>query len=419
MKIALVARHLAPAAGHTDQHCADLYCGEQAAYVRQLAQALAGLGHHVAIYVRRDTAGTPDTVSLSRRLTVQRVPAGPQAQLPASQIGSWAGAFGSELRARWTGPDVVHAFDWTSGLAALVATRDSRIPVVQTFGSLGITEQRLGVGQPEAARLRMESCLARGAAAVVATSHDEASDLARLGVPGSRLTVVPGGVDVQRFSPADGARRPGAVTRLLHIGSLNSHQGPDTLIRAIAQLPGTELVIACGLAAAELEADQDCKKLGKLAAHLGVADRVSFTGPVTTAELPAVLRSADLLVSAARHVPLGLPAIAAMACGTPVLGYSTGAHADAIIDGTTGVLVPPGRPDLLARRLRDLLATPMRLMAYGIASADRAQSRYPWERLAGEAVMAYQRGISRAPGHAARADSASKATALTGDLRAA
>ncbi len=419
MKIALVAPHLMPSSGLADQpvradqpgqadqpahavHCADPYCDEQAAYVWHLGKALAGLGHHVAIYVRSDRAGMAGTISVSRRLTAHCVPAGPPAQLRASEIGSCAGAFGTELAARWTKarPDVVHAFDWASGLAAMVATRDSHIPVVQTFGTLGITEQRLGVGggQIQAARLRMETCLARGATAVLANSQEEASDLSRLGVPGSRVTVVPGGVDIKRFSPPDGSWRPHAVARLLHIGSLDSRQGAETLIRAIPELSQAELVIACGRTPADLEADPDCKKLGKLAAHLGVADRVSFTARTTAAELASLCRSADLLVSAARHVPFGLPSVAAMACGTPVLAYDTGAHADAVIDGTTGILVPPGRPDLLTRRLRDLLSTPMRLMAYGIAAADRAQSRYPWERLAGEAVTAYERGMSRTRG---------------------
>jgi glycosyltransferase involved in cell wall biosynthesis len=140
-----------------------------------------------------------------------------------------------------------------------------------------------------------------------------------------------------------------------------------------------------------VDSDVVAKRLGKLAAALGVADRLTITGHVADDELPALLRSAHLMVSAARHDPAGRAVIAAMACGVPIVATSVGAPADAVIDGTTGLLLPPGRPEVLARRVRDLMASPLKLSAYGIASADRARSRYPWQRIAAETVAAYQR----------------------------
>ncbi len=62
--------------------------------------------------------------------------------------------------------------------------------------------------------------------------------------------------------------------------------------------------------------------------------------------------------------------------------------------GTTGLLLPPGRPRVLVKRLRDLLATPMKLTGFGIAAADRARSRYPWERIAAETAAAYERCLA-------------------------
>ena len=86
-------------------------------------------------------------------------------------------------------------------------------------------------------------------------------------------------------------------------------------------------------------------------------------------------------MSTAPYGASGEIALAAMACGTPVAALAAGASADAVLDGTTGVLVPPGRTGLLARRVRDLLASPLRLEAFGIAAADRAQARYSWDRI--------------------------------------
>ncbi len=427
MKIALVARHVTAPARPTDQHktgphqadphcaephCADTYCAEHAAHVLGLGWALAGQGHRVTIYAPKSSPPMPDSAALGSRLTAQYVPARAAATVGADDAQTHLGAFGAELAARWrrTAPDVVHAFGWTSGLAALLAAREVGLPVVQTFGSLTVTEQRSGIASPhDKARQRLEGGLARAVAGVLASTTQELGDLARIGIPGSRAAVVPCGVDTAKFGPQGRAARRDERRRLLHLGPLADHRRLDALIRALAKLPATELVIAGGPAPADLDSDITCKRLGKLAAGLGVADRVSFTGRVGDNELPALLRSADVLVSAARHEPLGLTALSAMACGTPVVATSVGAYADAVIDGTTGLLLPPDRPEMLARRLRDLLATPMRVTAFGIAAADRARSRYSWDRIAAETLAAYERFGSRQapPG----ADTASRASA--------
>jgi len=76
-------------------------------------------------------------------------------------------AFSDPLRARWRRerPDVVHAVSWTSGLAALMATRDLGIPVVQAFSSPGVTERRnhtsADPATPPPARLRPELAIGR------------------------------------------------------------------------------------------------------------------------------------------------------------------------------------------------------------------------------------------------------------------
>src|SRR6202000_505601 len=64
-----------------------------------------------------------------------------------------------------------------------------------------------------------------------------------------------------------------------------------------------------------------------------------------------------------------------------------GGHLHPGVDGTTGLLVAPGQPKALARRIRKLLANPMLLEGFGIAAADRAQARYSWERI-GRATLA-------------------------------
>jgi glycosyltransferase involved in cell wall biosynthesis len=92
-----------------------------------------------------------------------------------------------------------------------------------------------------------------------------------------------------------------------------------------------------------------------------------------------------------------------MACGTPVAATAAGSLSEAVIDSVTGVLVPPARPGLLARELRRLLASPLRLEGYGIAAADRARARYSWDRISRETLAVYQR--CRQPARLAHATS--------------
>jgi glycosyltransferase involved in cell wall biosynthesis len=395
MKIALVARHATP-----PTYALDPYSADQAAHVGELAKALAAQGHDVVIYARKDSPALPDKASIAPRLKAEFITAGPQAPIAADQLPRWAKDIAGYLAERWqkNSPDIVHAYHWTNVLAALSAAREHPVPVVASFGSFASAERRHRIaGETTSVRTRMEPCVAKAATSVLATTADEVAELSRLGIPNARVSLVPTGVDTSRFSPAGLIAKPKRQARLIAVGSLAEYRGLDTVLRCLAELPSAELVIAGGPRADELESDHGYRILAKLAAHLGVADRVQFTGHVTDDDLPALLRSADLLVSAARYEPQGVSSIRSMACGVPVVATAVGCYRDAVIDGTSGALVPPGRPDILARSLRDLLASPMRLAAFGIAAADRARSRYPWDRVARETIAVYERTIATSP----------------------
>ena len=407
MKIALVARHVSEPVTPSDP-----YAAEQAAHVAGLGRALAAQGHSVVIYARKDAPGLPDRETLAPGLTARYIKAGPPARVAADQLPQYVAEIGRYLAARWKHDttDIVHAHHWTSGLAALLAAREVPVPIAASFGSLGTAEQHHGVpGPQDSARIRMEALVARSVRGVLAHTSDEVAGLAGLGVPGTRVRIVPCGVDTGRFDPDGPAARRHAELRLLHVGSLADHQGLDKLIRALPDLPGAELVVAGGPGQDDLDSDINYKKLGKLAAGLGVADRVTCTGQVAIMNLAALMRSADIFVSAARHEPSGAAAIAAMACGTPVVANAAGAYYDAVVDGTTGLLLPAAGPEVFVRRIRDLLSMPMKLTAFGIAAADRARSRYPWERIAAETVAAYERCLTVPSGKPAMAAPAAPA----------
>jgi glycosyltransferase involved in cell wall biosynthesis len=388
MRIALVAQNGSPLAPATGQEPMS-----PAASVAAHARGLAKLGHRVTIYARRDAPALPGSAILAPRVTVEHVTAGPAAPLSGTELAANVAEFSDQLAQRWrkNPPSLAHAFFWTSGLAALAAARGYDIPLVQTFGTLAMAERRHGLpADGSDVRIRLEACLARNADAVLASTGTEAADLLSMGVPRASVSLVPCGVDTTEFAPAGPVAKRGSNPRLLAVSPLAERQGLGTLLHMLTRVPGAELIIAGGPARAQLRKDETYQGLTSLAGRLGVADRVSFTGEVAPEGLPALLRSADLLVSAAPYDASGAIALAAMACGTPVAALAAGASADAVLDGTTGVLVPPGQTGLLARRVRDLLASPLRLEAFGIAAADRAQARYSWDRISREALAVYE-----------------------------
>jgi D-inositol-3-phosphate glycosyltransferase len=404
MKIALVAQDatpLRPRAG-SGPDSDDIGLSE-------LTRMLASRGHQVTIYAQKHQPDLPDTAELHHGVRVEHIDAGP---VPASDEQRDPGllervpAFSGPLRSRFhhERPDVAHALSWTNGLAALAAAREAGIPVVQEFSSLGITERRerterrgrVEANGADAARIRLEPAIGRSAAAVVATHSAEVSHLANLGVRRSSIRVVPWGVNTETFTPEGPVAERNSRPRLLTVADLTEREALETLLRALTRVPGAELLVVGGPDRGVLSSDKAYADLAAFTGTLGISDRVLFTGAMEHWLMPSLLRSADLVVSTCQYEPTGTTSLQAMACGTPVLAPPVAGHADAVVDGTTGILIQPGRPALLAQRIRQLLAHPMLIEAYGVAAADRARSRYSWDRIAGETLAVYEKALAQA-----------------------
>ena len=405
MKIALVAQNATPLHPRTGSGPDRDDVG-----LSELTRKLAGQGHQVTVYAQKNLADLPDQAELHDGVRVEHISAGPVPETATepgdAELLERVPAFSGPLRSLWESdrPDVVHALAWTSGLAALAAARDLGIPVVQEFSSLSVAERRAAAGQPggvkadgaSAARIRLEPAIGRSATAVVATNSAEVSDLANLGVHRSSIRIVPWGVDTDLFTPEGPVAKRNGRPRLLTSADLTQRKPLETLMRALTKVPGAELLVVGGPAEADLPKDDNYVKLAKFAATLGITDRVIFTGEVEYAAMPPLLRSADLVISTCQYEPSGTTSLQAMACGTPVIAPPVGGHMDAVVDGTTGIIIPPDRPALLAQRIRQLLAHPMLIEAYGVAAVDRVRSRYSWDRIAGETLAVYDRVTTQA-----------------------
>lgn len=380
MKIAMVSVNASPLAAPTGID------GGQDVHVAELARELGVQGHHVTVYTHKSAPDLRSHVRYCPGVTVEHIPAGPARPLTAQELAAHTLEFGRHLADRLADdpPDVINAHAWLSGLAALAALQAESgprdVPVVQSL---------YGLTRKAGARRRLETALARSAAAVTTGGALEAEALVRNGVPRKFIHVVPDGVDVERFGPEGPAYARSEAPRLLAPNL--SPPAVASATAALAWIPGAELVVAGGPPREELETDPHVDRLRGLAKQAGVNDRVTFLGRVPRKDLPRLLRSADLLVSAPPDGPTDRAPLEAMACGVPVVTTPTGGQAEMVIDKVTGIHVPPGRPADMARRVRRLLADSTLRTAYGIAAADRARSRYSWDRICREMVRVFER----------------------------
>jgi glycosyltransferase involved in cell wall biosynthesis len=196
----------------------------------------------------------------------------------------------------------------------------------------------------------------------------------------SRLSVIPNGVDPARFASGPVFSHPRRY--VLAVARLSHEKGIDVLLEAFAAFgPGAgelDLVVA-----------GDGPERARLVAQctaLGLDHRVHFLGDVAPERLPALYRGAAVVACPSRWEGLPLVCLEAMASGRAVVASAVDGTPDAVVDGETGVLVPPEHPGALARAIETLLRTPGRAERLGARGADIVRERFDWRRV-GERYM--------------------------------
>jgi phosphatidylinositol alpha-1,6-mannosyltransferase len=227
------------------------------------------------------------------------------------------------------------------------------------------------------------------ASRVIANSRNTTRWLARFGVPADAVHVVYPGVDTGRFAPdASAAARRASLVRsdevlLLTVSRLQARKGHDLVLRALARLaakgiPVRYVVVGDGRERPALE---------QLAASLGVADRVRFTGAVSHEDLPSYYAAADLFVLPNRvddgdFEGFGMAFLEAAAAGLPTIGGASGGVPEAIVDGETGFLVSGSDVDELAERIERLAVDADLRARLGRAGRARVERDFNWDRAA-------------------------------------
>jgi glycosyltransferase involved in cell wall biosynthesis len=404
MKIAMISEHASPLAtlGGVD-------AGGQNVHVAALSKALARRGHDVTVYTRRDDESLPERVPFAPGVEVVNVTAGPAKPIPKDELLPHMVELADGLAEDWavSRPDIVHSHFWMSGVATLDAVgrpaiADSgHIPTVHTFHALGVVKRRhqgAADTSPEE-RAWLEPGVGREVDQVIATCSDEAFELKALGVPSRHISVAPCGVDLDLFTPDGPAETAGRRHRILSVGRMVPRKGVDLVIRAMALLKDegvddVELLVVGGSDAATGDRDPEVERLSAIAHELGVDDRVQFRGQIGQDGMPSIYRSADLTVCTPWYEPFGIVPLESMASGVPVVAASVGGLIDSVVDGVTGVHVPPRDPEAIASVVQSLLADDTRRTAFGAAGRARARTRYSWDRVAAETERVYRSTIA-------------------------
>lgn len=401
------------------------HCGGQGVYVRYLSRGLVELGHQVEVF-----SGQPYPEGLDPRVVLRQVPSLDMYREP----DPFRIPHPREIRDRI---DVLElATVWTAGfpeprtfslrVARLLAERQDDFDVVHDNQCLGdglldiaatglpvvatvhhpITRDRLldlaaapWWRRPLVRRwygfLGMQERVARNIPELLTVSSSSATDIITdFGVSTEQLHVVPLGVDTRVFTPSTQPRVPG---RIIAIASADTPlKGIANLLQAVARLR-TKRDVELQLVA-KLEPNGPTEKL---IAELGISDIVHTSSGLSDTELAALFASAEIACIPSLYEGFSLPAVEAMASGTPIVASRAGALPEVLgPDGGCARLVRPGDADELIRVLGELLGSPEQLRRLGAAGCRRAVDVYSWESVAAQTVRVYERAIARVHGAA-------------------
>jgi teichuronic acid biosynthesis glycosyltransferase TuaC len=246
--------------------------------------------------------------------------------------------------------DLIDAhYFYPDGVAAVWLSKEFDIPVVVTARGTDLNQ----IPQYRVPRRMIQRAAARadGLVTVCAALKDS---LIELGVPAERVTVLRNGVDLDLFHPVNRwearARHGFRRCTIGSVGHLVERKGHHHVIRALAHLPDTDLII--------VGSGPDRRTLEELAVRLGVAERVRFLGAVDQRMLSEIYGGLDALVLASSREGWANVLLEAMACGTPVVASAVWGTPEVVAAPEAGSLMPTLDANGVVVALGKLFAAP-------------------------------------------------------------
>ena len=235
----------------------------------------------------------------------------------------------------------------------------------------------------------------KGVSRVIAVSQAVAESLRRSGViDSSRITVVHNGIDIDRF--ARPVARSGDLPVMVGtVGHLAPIKGHDVFVRAAALISARRPHVRFLVIGDDKSSQMEYRKfLESLIAELGLSESVAMPG--WQEDIPGVLSSLGVFVSAARSEPFGLSIVEAMAAGLPVVAAASEGAVEIIDDGVRGRLAPVGDPEALANAINDLLDNPVERSRLGRNVQLAARERYSLSRMVSDTEQVYREVLAGA-----------------------
>jgi glycosyltransferase involved in cell wall biosynthesis len=244
-------------------------------------------------------------------------------------------------------PDIIHVQVYDAGAPAVVIAKLNRIPIVVTE-HFSVFPRRL-LGPIDFAKAWLAF---RWADMVLPVSRDLQDAIERYGLR-ARFKVIPNVADTSLFFPSPDMRDRPDVKRIVFVGQLVQNKGIHYLLKAVSQLRGKRDdwhldIIGDGEKRIEYE---------RLTADLRLGDMVTFHGARSKREVAQFMQQANLFVLPSLAETFSVPAVEALACGTPVLSTRCGGPEEFIVEDV-GCLVPSGDANALFRGLDQMLDNP-------------------------------------------------------------
>jgi len=290
---------------------------------------------------------------------------------------------------RRTGAQLVHTNSLKTHFIGGLAARLGRLPLVWHVRDLLAEDEGYHWLRRAARLLRPQ---------VIAISEAVAEQFAGLPLD---MTVIPNGIPIDRFCPGPSSpqlRSELGLTAddrvLLVTSRLTPWKGHMTLLEAVARLadrwPRLKLVVVGEVAF--WEADYE-RQLKQRVAELGLTHQVIWTG--FRSDVPELLRLCDIFVLPSLREPFGRVIIEAMATGRPVVATKSGGVPEVVVDGQTGLLVPPNDDAVLAAAIETLLIDRKCAQQMGVAGLARARELFSTDRVAQQVQELYRRILSK------------------------
>jgi glycosyltransferase involved in cell wall biosynthesis len=230
----------------------------------------------------------------------------------------------------------------------------------------------------------MQGIVTRRIERIIAPSFSSAGEIEHfLKVPPSRIKVIYLGIDTSLFHRQNMAKEPHSL--LMVSNTEDRKKGVIYLLQALLLLKeDTEVKLTI------VDEGSDNRYAPRLVREYGLSDRVTFTGKLSHSELVEHYSKAEIVVLPSLYEGFGFPAAEAMACEVPVIATTAGALPEIVVDGETGITVPPADPYALSIAIRRLLSDEALRRRLGKAGRKRVEQNFTWEKTAKETLQVYE-----------------------------